>query len=252
VTGSLEASFETVTHAADNDVPALVAHNIEVQLLHSGMELEDADSDRLIGGANLALIGDELIQFGRAAPLGDRRWQLSSLVRGRRDTGWAAAAHAIGERFVLIEPDALCLYDPPLSAAGADVQILASGIGDPSPIVATAPAIGEALRPPAPVHLFAERREDGGFVLRWIRQSRIGWTWLDACDAPLGEDRERYRLTIQRADGIERTFELGAATFDYTAEDAAADAVAGAAVTISVVQIGTSAASRPRSMILVL
>jgi len=226
------------------------AHEVDITLLHDGMMLEDADPDRLVAGANLALIGDELIQFGRAVPLGDGRWRLSNLVRGRRGTAWAAASHMVGERFVLIEAETLFPYDPPLSAVGADVQILASGIGDPSPVAASAAAIGAALRPPAPVHFSAERQDEGAFVLRWIRQSRLGWTWLDACDVPLAEDRERYRLTIERADGLERSYELEAASFNYAAADIAADMTAGPVVTISVLQIGTSAVSRPASITL--
>jgi hypothetical protein len=228
------------------------AHEVEVQMLHAGMDLQDADTNQLVAGANLALIGDELIQFGRVLPLGDGRWRLSSLARGRRGTGWAATAHGIGERFVMIEPETLLPYDPPLSAAGATIRILASGIGDPTPAVATADAIGEALRPPPPVHLSAARQDDGGFALRWLRQSRIGWSWLDSCDAPLGEDQERYRLTIRRSDGVERTYELDVSSFGYAATDAAADAIAGPTVAISIVQIGTGAVSRPVSLILTL
>lgn len=226
------------------------AHALDVQLLHGGMELGDAEHDRLLAGANLALIGNELIQFGRAVPLGEGCWRLSELTRGRRGTGWAAADHIVGERFVLIDQETLLAYDPPLSVAGADVQVLASGIGDPAPVTATASSVGEALRPPTPVHLNAERREDEGFGLRWSRQSRTGWSWLDACDAPLSEDNERYRLTIRRGDGAERTYDIGTAAFDYATTEVTADAMAGTAVTISVVQIGTSAASRPASITL--
>jgi hypothetical protein len=226
------------------------AHALDVQLLHGGMALEDAEPDRVLAGANLALIGNELVQFGRAVPLGEGRWRLSELARGRRGTGWAAADHVVGERFVLIDPETLFAYDPPLSVAGTDVQMLASGLGDPSPVTATASSVGEALRPPMPVHLNATRREDGGFNVHWIRQSRTGWSWLDACDAPLSEDSERYRLTIRRGDGAERSYDIGAAAFDYAATDVAGDAIAGPTVTISVIQIGTSAASRPASITL--
>lgn len=69
------------------------AHAVEIELLHDAMLLEDADDARLLAGANLAVLGDELIQFGRAEPLGGARWRLSRLVRGRRGTSWAAAMH---------------------------------------------------------------------------------------------------------------------------------------------------------------
>lgn len=246
------ATIGTALSALSDAGEALIdkTHTLEVQLLHSGMTLGDAAADRLLAGANLALVGDELIQFGRAAPLGEGRWCLSELARGRRGTGWATASHAVGERFVLIEPEALFVYDPPLNAAGADVELMASSIGDLVGVTATAAAVGEALRPPSPVHVNAERRNDGSFLLHWIRQSRVGWAWLDACDAPLGEDGERYRLILRRADGAERTYELSEPNFRYSAADATADAESGPAVTISVSQVGTSARSRPATLIL--
>jgi hypothetical protein len=214
------------------------------------MQLSDSDPARLSAGANLALLGRELVQFGRAVPLGGGRWRLSELLRGRRGTGWAAGLHAAGERFVLIEADALLAYDPPAALAGGRVRLLASGVGDAAPVEAAADGIGEALRPPTPVHLSAERRADGGFDLRWTRSSRLGWRWLDGADVPLGEDREAYRLTIRAGDGATRAIELGESRFLYAAADAAADRLAGPAVLLSVVQLGASAASRAAELIL--
>jgi hypothetical protein len=217
---------------------------VTVKLLHPEMLLEDADDARLLGGANLALIGNELIQFGRAEPLGGSRWRLSRLLRGRRGTGWAGGEHGAGERFVLIEPEALLPYDLPLSAVGGSVRLLASGVGDPTPVETLASSIGEALRPPAPVHLEARRRGDGGYDVTWIRSSRTGWAWADSTDAPLSEDRELYRLTIAPTAGPERSHELGSPHFHYAAAEALAD-LTGGSVVLSVVQIGTSVVSRP-------
>lgn len=230
---------ETVLTAAGE---ALIdtAHSLEVTLLHPAMELEDADDARLQGGANLALIGDELVQFGRAEPLGGGRWRLSRLLRGRRGTGWAAGLHVAGERFVLIEREALLAYDPPLSATGGAVRLLASGIGDAEPAEASVMAIGAALRPPAPVHLSARRRSDGGFDLGWVRSSRLGWTWLDGVDAPLGEDREAYRVEITPSVGASLLFEVGTSRLVLEAGGLSA----GPAV-IAVRQIGTHGVSRP-------
>ncbi|MFD1610978.1 phage tail protein [Sphingomonas tabacisoli] len=227
------------------------AHRVDVQLLHDQMLLEDADPDRLVAGANLALLGDELIQFGSAEPLGEGRWRLSQIVRARRGTAWAASAHSIGERFVLIDPDTLAIYEPPLSATGTTVRLLASGIGDETPAETAANAIGEALRPPAPVHPTFARRSDGGFDLRWIRSSRAGWEWLDGADAPLAEDQERYRLTIRRADGVERAYELAQASFLYGVSDAIDDATVGASVLVDVVQLGSRSVSRAATLPLI-
>jgi hypothetical protein len=213
---------------------------VTVQLLHSGMMLEDANDARLIAGVNLALLGNELIQFGRAEPIGGSAWRLSNLLRGRRGSG----EHEAGERFVLIEPEALFAYDPSLSNAGGEVRMLASGVGDAQPVEAAALTVGEALRPPAPVHLTARRRADGGFDVTWIRSSRCGWAWIDGVDTPLSEDRESYRLTITPSNGISRTYNLSTPSYLYSAGDVAADLASGEPITLSVVQVGTSAVSR--------
>lgn len=224
-------------------------HAVEVQLLHSGMNLEDADLPRLLAGANLALIGDELIQFGRAVPIGGGRWRLSELLRGRRGSGWAAADHAIGERFVLIEAEALLPFDPPAAATGGEVRLLASGIGDDSPAAASVFQAGEALRPPAPVHLRARRRGDGGLDLSWIRSSRIGWDWLDGLDAALGEAEERYELSIVAGGAVARTYELAQPVFRYPGDVLAAD-LAGGPVVLAVRQLGRGVRSRAAELIL--
>lgn len=228
------------------------ANMVEVRLLHGEMPLADADADRLAAGANLALLGDELIQFGRASPLGEGRWLLERLVRGRRGTGWAAGAHAVGERFVLLDEAALFGWDPPLAAAGRTVRLLASGIGDASPVEARADAIGAALGPPAPAQLVARRRDDGGFLISWSRSSRLGWRWLDGADAPLAEEREAYRITIARADGSTRTREVGQPATIYGSDEVGADRLIGPSVAVSVLQLGTRAASRPARIDLLL
>jgi hypothetical protein len=136
--------------------------------------------------------------------------------------------------------------------AGTSAALLASGIGDPSPVNAAAPAIGAALRPPAPVHLTARRRDDGGFDIHWVRRSRTGWAWTDGADAPLGEEGEAYRLTISPAGGPARSYDLSEMAFHYPASVVADDLIAGPEVQLSVVQIGTGAASRPATLNLTL
>jgi hypothetical protein len=222
--------------------------SVEVELLSETMWLESRSDSHLAAGANLAALGDELVQFGIAEPLGGRRFRLSRLLRGRRGTEWAAAAHAAGETFALIDPDSLIVLEPPLAALGAEARVLATGLGDVVPATAAAPISGEAMRPPSPVHLRADRRADGDVAIGWVRRSRSGWTWLDGADTPLGEEREAYRLTLAGG-GSPRTVELGEPAFVYTAAAQAADGAAGP-LSISVVQLGNAAASRPATLIL--
>src|SRR5439155_26030774 len=188
---------------------------IEVALRNDEMWLESRTDAALAGGANLALIGEELVQFAGAEPLGDRRFRLSRLLRGRRGTEWAADRHVAGEPFVLIEASTLAAIEPPLSALGAQILVQPHGIGDADDAPAAGRLFeGESLRPPAPVHLRAEVQADGAIRLSWVRRSRSGWLWMSGSDTPLGEEREAYRL-IFAGSGGSRVFETAEAVYLY-------------------------------------
>jgi hypothetical protein len=220
---------------------------IEVELLSEAMWLESRSDSAMADGANLALLGDELVQFGLAEPLGDRRFRLSRLLRGRRGTEWACGLHAPGEAFALIEAESLVAVEAPLGSLGGEARLLAQGLGDPDGVLAVRTVTGEAMRPPAPVHLRTERLASGDLALSWTRRSRAGWVWLSGSDTPLGEEAESYRLTLAGA-GFERNVTLAAPAYLYTAAQQAADGLAGP-LTLEVVQLGTSAASRPASLV---
>jgi len=81
--------------------------------------LASCDEQALGEGTNLALLGGELIQFTTADPVGPGQFRLSGLVRGLRGT--PIAAHEVGDRFVLIEAQALKPITLPPWTAGYDV-----------------------------------------------------------------------------------------------------------------------------------
>ena len=103
------------------------ANAVEVALAGDAW-LESRDDDALAAGANLAVLGDELIQFGSAVPLGDGQFRLSRLLRGRRGTEWAAGLHAAGEDFALIDAASAVALEAPVP--GSEARVLANGIGD--------------------------------------------------------------------------------------------------------------------------
>ena len=170
-----------------------MAGAILVRLARADMVLHDADDRGLVDGANLAVIGGELVQFGRAEPLGGGRWRLTRLLRARRGSVAAAA----GDRFALLDPAAVRAIELPLAAIGAEIRVLASGVGDPEPVEARVRLTGASVRPPAPVHL---HHADG--MLRWTRRSRAGWRWSDGVEAPLVEETEAYRVTVTEGDAV--------------------------------------------------
>ncbi|RYY32529.1 MAG: hypothetical protein EOP59_19010 [Sphingomonadales bacterium] len=165
-----------------------------IELIHSEMDLADASPEALDAGANLALVGEELVQFAHAEPLGAGRWRLSGLWRGRRGTEDAIGAMGVGDRFVLIERETLAVQDG-RGAVGARLKLMATGVGDAEPVEVGVTVTGRSATPPAPVALHVVP-DAGGRMLRWTRRSRAGWRWSDGTDAPLGESVERYQLHV--------------------------------------------------------
>ena len=217
-------------------------HFLDVELAHDGMWLEGRTDAALLSGANLALLDNEIIQFGSVEALGDRRFRLRHMLRGRRGTEWAAAEHGAGGRFVMLDPALIAAFEPPASQLGAHLQFRATGPGQ-APGEGTQFSLqlaGRALLPPAPVHLAAEKQPNGDIAIHWIRRSRQGWGWHDGVDAPLGEEREAYRLTLSFAGGGQKIIELDVPWFVYSATERIADSAVGA-IEIEVSQLSALA-----------
>jgi hypothetical protein len=220
------------------------AASVDVVLLNDALPLESRSDAALAAGANLALIGSELIQYGTAVALGDGRYRLSRLLRGRRGTEWAVSLHAAGEDFALLSPPTMVALDLRAAATVATAIVLAVGIGDdPDAARAELQLTGESLRPPSPVHLGARLDADGALEVRWTRRSRVGWDWASGGETPLGEEREAYVVTVSGG-GASRAFDLAEPMLVYSAGQRAADGVS-FPVTVAVSQVGTFAASRP-------
>jgi len=214
---------------------------LNVTLLAEDMALGPADEAMLGQGRNLCLLGRELIQFESAVRTGARQWRLRGLRRGLRGTEWACDMHEAGEPFLLVEEERLA---DPLGVAGqaaepgTALRVAALGLGD-----AVMAVTGEALVPPAPVHLTA-RAESGAVALRWVRRSRAGWRWSSGSDVPLAEESELYAVRVVDGARLVRAAQTAVPAWTYDAAAIAADGIAGAALTVEVAQIGTHATGR--------
>jgi hypothetical protein len=242
-TKSVLGSAATVLAVADT---SLIddQNSVEVQLLDPDQWLTSCDNDALASGANLAVLGSELIQFGSAISIGEGHFRLSHMLRGRGGTEWACAGHATDEPFCLLQPLALQSIPLPSWAIGADVAASAAGGAGTSVLFA-----GEAVRPPSPVNLAAERQSNGGLVINWTRRSRQGFAWIDGVDAPLGEASEQYRVLLTGAAG---TIEMTAQQPSLTVADVDLAPVGIGPAIIEVTQIGDLGASRPAQLNIVL
>jgi hypothetical protein len=213
---------------------------IEVTLTRDDMMLSNAEDIDLLAGANAAMVGGEVIQFGHAASLGARRWRLTRLLRGRHGSALDAA---IGAPFVLLDDPALRpIGDPGVQPqSGGSVAIAATGAAGPITLPIT--AVGRAQQPLSPVHLRCAWQSDGGMTLSWTRRSRMGFDWRDHVDAPLDAAAEAYRLQLT-AGATTLNAETMIASWVVSAADIALWRSTGVtALTVSVAQIGALAVS---------
>jgi len=220
-------------------------NSVDIELLDAMHWLESRDDDALVNGANLAVLGAELVQFGSAVPIAPGRYRLSRLLRGRRGTEFAVPAHVAGESFALVDSSQLTPIEMPIETLGSQVSVRATGMADADARPVEMSVGGEALRPPSPVHLRAEHNADGGLRVTWLRRSRLGWAWLDGVDAPLGESLERYQVKLQGTAG-EVAVEVTRPEATFTPEQVA---LAGnGTATVAVMQVGDFAVSRPAAI----
>jgi hypothetical protein len=219
-------------------------NRILIELAHDGMTLQGADDAALAAGGNLALLGGELIQFGEAVQVAPRRYRIGRLMRGRRGTERAIDSHQADEAFLLLDRATLLPLPVTRAEIGSAISVMAIGPGDGGAAAqANRTVRGDALRPPAPVALSAERLGDGTIRFRWRRRSRTGWAWVDGADAPLGEDVERYRLDLSWA-AAGRSVTLDRPFYDYSPAAQDEDGLASpAAIAAVVIQQGTYASS---------
>lgn len=214
--------------------------DVSVRLSSPDDILFNADLDALMAGANLALLGDELIQFGRAQQLGQGIFRLTGLLRGRRGTEWAAHSHQVGEPFVVMDADRMRVIDLPPSSVGASVKCTSFGIGDIAPQpMAECIVRGEAMRPPAPCHLRLTREADA-MRASWVRRTHHGWAWIDGIATGPDAFPERYRVKLTGSGGV---IEIETTVPTVSFELAALPGSGGEAINVDVAMIGPMALS---------
>ncbi|MBN8819720.1 MAG: hypothetical protein J0I80_13495 [Sphingomonas sp.] len=221
--------------------------HVDILLDNAGDALVPAADALLMQDANLCQIGEELLLFGEAAPIGPRRYRLSRMVRGWHGTEWAIGGHIAEERFVLIDPSRLTSVALTPADRGRLLEVRAIGAGDAVPAEATRLIDGRAMLPPAPVHGRIMALPGGDRTISWVRRSRMGWDWADLGEVPLGEEREAYVLRVIADDVTLRQWEVAEPAAIYAAVHATEDSLAAgpAPLAIEITQLGTFGESRP-------
>lgn len=198
---------------------------VTIALLADDMILESRSESAVLSGANLCLIGGEVLQFATAELLQNGHYRLRNLLRGRRGTEAATLNHTAGEQFVLLSGAALAPHDAGLAALGQTLLFKAMSPYQTVEDVAALPVMvaGRGLRPLPPVHMSAKRLQNNDIHLSWTRRSRQGFDWVDGADAPLAEEAELYDVEVLDGPAVRRAWRVSAPGLTYTAAEQTAD-----------------------------
>ena len=211
----------------------------------AGGALSAAEAAAVLNGANVAAIGPgddgpwEVVQFADATLVGPDLWDIGLRLRGQQGTDAVMPeVWPEGSLFVLLD-GAPAQVDPGASARGLArhyrIGPARRSVEDPSHVARTLAFAGVGLRPYAPAHLRAARR-DGALDLGWTRRSRIDADSWEGMDVPLGESAESYLLRIRDGAGLRREITLAVPGYTYSAAARAADGTT-APFTIEVAQL---------------
>jgi hypothetical protein len=205
------------------------ANTVTVKLVYGSLssctfsELHEA-------ATNVAMLGNEMIKFMTATSLGDGRYTLSNLLRGRRGTRGETASHEERERFVLLTTT-LGFARHETDDIGDDFQFKAATNGRTDGQIVNVAAqdftlTGNILKPMPPPYVRGTWLANGDTVIQWGRRARYNSLMRDGVGVPLDETSEAYDLEILSADQSEvvRTFSnLTSQSQTYAAADQSTD-----------------------------
>ena len=218
---------------------------LEVVLDSVDLTLVDTDLSGIANGANRLLVGGEILQFQRATPLGNGRWNLSGLLRGGGGTeDIAVEGHAAGTEVILLD-ERIIQLELPSPATSGNLRIAAIGRGDEDPVYAAIGNAGRSRRPLAPVHPRTETFADGTNRMSWTRRARSVWRWETLFDLPLIEQQERYEVGLGPVDDPFMTWSTDIPEFSISITDLDDAISVFGPSDIWVRQIGTYSTSSP-------
>jgi hypothetical protein len=216
----------TVSALAAGPVAVWDRQGLEVEL-YAG-HLSAMEPLAVLAGSNWLAVetdsGDgEVIGFAEAVLIGPGRYRLQQLLRGLEGTGAAMGPIAAARRVMVL--DGRCLALPVEQALLGETRGLRvfAGSADLSGRALTAEVGSSVALPLAPVHVRAQRQDNGDVELRWTRRSRADGDGWGLADSPLEHVPERYVVSILDAGTPLRQFDCVGPSATYSAAEQVAD-----------------------------
>lgn len=169
--------------------------------------LEASTDLEVLNGANPLIVGGEVLQFVNCTQTSPGVYEVSRLLRGRRNTEYAAFGHGADEP-VIVPTTGLARAAAPLSLIGTQRYYRGVTVGEDISTVTsdTLTLQGNDLKPAEPVHLTGSRDGGNNLTIGWTRRTRYAGDWLNNSGAvPLNEVSEAYEIDILSGVTVVRT-----------------------------------------------
>ena len=204
-------------------------------------DIESITDSDLALGFNLALAGNQIIQFKNALVVDFLTYELSQITTGLRGTETQPRTVA-GDNFVLLRGESAEVTDIVMNATNINQTLyfkaLSNGqaLATVEPVEITYQAI--AQRPYAPTDLTATKNGVGDITISWDRRDRH----LYKKNPPiLSEEEEKYVVQIMNSSAVVvATAIVNSSSYIYTAADQKADLKSVATtITVKVAQVSS-------------
>lgn len=147
-------------------------NTVSVTLLREDMTLLPATLTEMMNRANLAIIGDELVNFSEVEQVGPAEWVIGGFLRGRKGT--PVTVHPAGTRFVLLNIGILDTVDAEPFELGRSLTFRITSVGSETPSqTKTIIYQGNSQRERMPAYLRA-KRDGANLVVTWQGVGRTG------------------------------------------------------------------------------
>lgn len=158
-------------------------------------KLKSVTMDEVLSGLNVAMIGNEILQFMNARLISKNQYMLSGFLRGRMATESLTDTHKTLERFILLD-EKITTIEMSLSYLGEEHRYkLVSDLENlDSSSYESFTWHGNSLKPLAPTHIELTHINDTQVEISWIRRSRLGGMLRDNVEAQLSEEKELYEI----------------------------------------------------------
>ena len=133
--------------------------------------LEPATFTEVMNRKNLALVGNELVNFMDAEQVGDKEWLLTGFLRGRK--GSPIAAHPAGTRFVMLDRQLVFFIEADVFDLGQPLTFRATTAGTAVSVTKTVTLTGQSQTERQPAYLAAVR-SGGNIAITWQGVGRLG------------------------------------------------------------------------------